>query len=441
MFGAAKKLRKELDQVRQQCEGNRAIMQALDRSLACIEFDMNGNVLDANSNFLRTMGYDDVASIRNKHHRIFCSPEYATSRDYDSFWRTLAAGEFYSGKVKRKDAKGRIVWLQATYNPILDESRRVKGFIKFATDITQDVRKNEKFKAEIAAIDRVMARIHFRTDGTIEEVNENFLSVMGYQRDELLGKQHRMFCDARLQASPEYEQLWSRLRNGEFYSGRVQRVNRQGKVVWLEASYNPVFDEDGKICQVVKFATDITREVERQLAEQQGTEFAFDVSRKSRELCELGVASIRKSADEIEQMSSNIGVAGEHIQALGDRSHEISAIVNTIKDIADQTNLLALNAAIEAARAGEMGRGFAVVADEVRSLAGRTSTSTAEITRMVTDIQSQTQTAVKNIEGIFSQAKEVVAMTQSTGSTMEEIRSGASSVVDAINQLRSMNAD
>jgi methyl-accepting chemotaxis protein len=287
----------------------------------------------------------------------------------------------------------------------------------------------------LSALNRAMATIEFTPDGVITAVNPNFLKTMGYSEKDLVGQHHRQLCAPEFVQSSDYKELWNQLKRGDFFSGQIKRIARDGSERWLEASYNPVFDEGGKVISVIKFATDITENVSRQKQERDNALFAFNTSQQTRHWAEEGVNDISQSVESIGRMAADIDAAGKNVQSLGERSQQIGSIVQTIKDIADQTNLLALNAAIEAARAGETGRGFAVVADEVRKLAERTSSSTAEISTMVTAIQDQTGTAVNNMGQIQGAVQGSVEQVKKVGDVINQIRQGADSVVTAIQQM------
>jgi methyl-accepting chemotaxis protein len=412
-----------------------AIESALGRSNAIVSFDLDGKVIDANSNFLRTFGYNNLEQIVGKPHSTFCDSATVASTEYRQFWDALRRGEFFSGRIKRIGAQGQTIWLEATYNPILDTTGTVSGFIKFATDITARVTAAARDRATLAALNRAMAVIELTPDGQIVQANDNFLQAMGYRQDDIQGKHHRIFCDSSFSNSPEYEQLWRTLRSGQFFSGQIERLTSRGERLYLEASYNPVLDEDGKVISIVKFATDISSKVLQVQKERDTALFALTTSQQTQQLSDNGVNNIQQNVADIRTMANSIEQASLNIQTLGERSQAITSIVQTIKDIADQTNLLALNAAIEAARAGETGRGFAVVADEVRKLAERTSSSTAEIAGMVSDIQQQTHTAVSNMDQLLGQARHSVELTQNAGDTMQQIRDGAEKVVQAISQF------
>ena len=243
-------------------------MKALDRAQAVIEFDLEGRILHANDNFLDTLGYtlDEVVGQR---HALFCDDAYSRSLEYHTFWKHLAAGEFHSGEFKRLAKDGHPVWIQATYNPIFDADGKPFKVVKFATDITAAKTRNADFEGKNLAVDRVQAVIEFDLQGKVLHANENFLAVMGYGLSDVRGQHHRMFCDPQFAHSAEYQAFWERLGRGEFNAGEYCRIRKDGKQVWILASYNPIFDAECKPVKVVKFATDITAQ-KRMAAEIKG---------------------------------------------------------------------------------------------------------------------------------------------------------------------------
>jgi methyl-accepting chemotaxis protein len=244
--------------------GQQSTIDAIHRSQAVIEFNLDGTIQTANANFLATVDYS-LEEIVGQHHRMFVEPGYASSPDYAAFWRALASGEFQSGEYRRVGKGGREIWLQATYNPILDRHGKPVKVVKFAADITAQKNLAADHAAKIDAISRAQAVIEFQLDGTILTANDNFLATVGYRLDEIQGRHHRMFVDPAYAGSHDYEQFWHRLRSGEFIAADFHRIGKGGREVWIQASYNPVLDADGKPVKVVKFATDIT---ERKRAEQ-----------------------------------------------------------------------------------------------------------------------------------------------------------------------------
>jgi methyl-accepting chemotaxis protein len=234
-----------------------SILDAINRVQAVIEFELDGTILHANSNFLAAIGYQ-LDEVVGQHHRMFVDPEYAASPEYAEFWRHLTNGEFHSGEFKRKAKGGRDIWIAASYNPVLGPDGRPAKVIKFATDITAQKIAAAEFKGKRDAVNRVQAIIEFDLHGKVLTANDNFLNVMGYALDEVQGQHHRMFCDTAFVHSPEYLSFWERLGRGEFNAGEYRRITKSGKDVWILASYNPIFDAEGKPVKVVKFATDIT---------------------------------------------------------------------------------------------------------------------------------------------------------------------------------------
>lgn len=424
----------ELETLQHTVANQTGLLEAIDRSMAVIEFDLNGVVLRANDNFLMTVGYQREQVI-GQQHRKFCPPEFARSSQYSELWSRLNNGQFESGTFERVNSKGEPIWLEASYNPIKDASGRVVKVVKYALDVTAKVQQESESNAKLQAIDRAMAVIEFDLSGNVITANQNFLTRMGYSLAELKGKHHRIFCTAALVNSGAYQDFWRRLNQGELFHGQFERVDKRGQTVWLEANYNPVYDASGRLCKVVKFASDVTARVEQHAEDARSATEAYHISVETRKVAEQGTQVIQQAASEMREIAANIEESSTLIAQLGERSEQITTIVNTIRAIADQTNLLALNAAIEAARAGEQGRGFAVVADEVRLLAARTSGSTAEISSMIGLILSETRQAIKSMDGTRDRAAQGVELANEAGTVILQIRDGASHAVQAVSMF------
>ena len=233
------------------------MLDALDRSQAIIEFTPQGNILKANANFLAVTGYT-LDEIVGKHHRLFVDPSDHNSADYLNLWKKLQAGEYQTGEFKRITKEGKEVWIQASYNPILNDAGDVTGVVKYAIDITAQKMKNADYAGQIEAIGKSQAVIEFEMDGTIIQANDNFLNTMGYTLSEVKGKHHSMFVDAEYKRSHEYQEFWNQLNEGVHSNDEFKRIGKGGKEVWIQATYNPIFDVNGKPFKVVKYATDIT---------------------------------------------------------------------------------------------------------------------------------------------------------------------------------------
>lgn len=443
-------------------------LAAISKAQAVIEFELDGTILDANQNFLDTLGYR-LDEVKGKHHRMFVEPEYAKSSAYKEFWAKLNRGEYESAEYKRLGKGGKEVWIQASYNPILDLSGRPFKVVKYATDVTAQKLAAADAAGQIAAISKSQAVIEFNLDGTIIGANENFLKTLGYSLSEIRGKHHRMFVDEATRGSTEYKEFWAALNRGEYQAGEFRRIANGGKEVWIQASYNPIFDLNDRPFKVVKYASDITAQTRMKnilketmigVAETSqalgaaseeltatSTQMSSTAEETSAQANVVSAASeqvshnVQTVATGTEEMSASIreiasnaseaakianhavGVAkntNDIVTKLGTSSSEIGKVVKVINSIAEQTNLLALNATIEAARAGEAGKGFAVVANEVKELAKETARATEEIGQKITAIQSDTDSAMKAIGEISGIINKVNDISNTIASAVEE---------------------
>jgi len=284
--------KKNITELQQTIAQQASLLEAINRSMAVIEFDLNGIVLLANDNFLKTMGYRSEQVLGQPHHQ-FCLPDYARSSEYQDFWRRLKSGQFESGTFERVAANGHPIWLEASYNPAKDELGNVVKVIKYALDVTLKVQHESEAQGKLQALDRVMGIIEFNLDGSIVDANQNFLNLVGYSLAELKGKHHRLFCKPALANSSQYQDFWRRLNQGEFFNGQFERVGKRGQTLWLEANYNPVYDASGRLCKVVKFASDVTAMVERYEQDAQSASQAYHISVETRKAAEHGTVVIQ----------------------------------------------------------------------------------------------------------------------------------------------------
>jgi len=395
---------------------------AIGRAQAVIAFEMNGTIVTANENFLRVMGYT-LAEIQGKHHSMFVESSERDSVAYREFWARLNRGENQSAEYKRVGKGGKEVWIIASYNPVLDEKGKPFRVVKFATDVTSQKLSTADLAGQIAAIGKSQAVIEFNMDGTIIGANQNFLKTVGYALDEIRGRHHSMFVEPSERDGAAYRDFWAALNRGEYQAAEYKRIGKGGKEVWIQASYNPILDLNGKPFKVVKYATDTTAQVLVRMGNERVRSMMESVAAGAEELN----ASVReiseamtKSRDTASTAVGRVEAADAQAKRLNEAAQAMSGIVELIGNITGQINLLALNATIESARAGEAGRGFAVVASEVKNLATQAKQATDKIGQEIGNLNSISGDVVSALDSIKQAIQGVNEYVTATAAAVEE---------------------
>ncbi|MFS2134535.1 methyl-accepting chemotaxis protein [Duganella sp. Dugasp56] len=407
-----------------------AINTALNRVQALIEFGLDGTILHANDNFLATVGYT-LEEVQGKHHSIFCDPEYVKTAEYKDLWARLGRGEFDRGDYKRFAKGGREVWINASYNPIIDADGKAYKVIKFATVITDSKLKSSEYEGKVDAISKAQAVIEFDMGGHVLNANDNFLNVMSYTLEDIKGEHHRMFCEPEYINSSEYKRFWQKLNRGEFDSGRYKRIGNNGKTIWIQATYNPILDLNGKPYKIVKFATDITAQVNLEVsvaakADSDGakikrllesveraaqgdltSKIAVDGDEPLDHLAEgisKMIADLRKVIGDVVASAGGLSEASTTIaercngvavgtQALGATVEEMNAsidgLTNSINSIANSTTG-ADTLAKTTQREAEAGAKAVAKSIEAMDLINRSSEDIGEIVKVISEIANQT---------------------------------------------------
>ena len=463
-------------------KNEKILSEVINSNYAVIYFKPDGTIIKANEVFLKTMGYS-LEEIVGKHHSIFCEEKFAKTQEYKDGWDAVRAGETVTAEFQRVKKDGNLIFLRASYMPII-ENGKVVEVVKLAQDITKNRLKNLFFIGQVKAINKSNAVIEFDMNGNILNANDNFLNTLGYKKDDIVGKHHSIFCEENYKNSNEYKEFWKKLNRGEFDSGEYLRIAKNGNHVWIQASYNPILDMNGKAFRVVKYATDITNkkntmfEVEKEIKEfsnslntllttsinmlkdakfsnensqnatsssQNINSLIQDLSNKIDEM-QQAIVDISSKTSKNEQIAQEATVQSKQTATamvkLNEESQKIGETVNIISQIAFQTNILSLNAAVEAATAGEAGKGFAVVAQEVRNLASRSAEAAKEIKDIVENATKKANEGkdianemIEGYKGLNDSINQTINLISDIEMSSKEQLLGIEQINDAVNSL------
>jgi methyl-accepting chemotaxis protein len=391
-----------------------AQIAALHKVQAVIEFSLDGTILTANDNFLHALGYS-LDEIKGKHHSMFADAVYAGSAEYRAFWAKLGRGEFDAGQYKRLGKGGKEIWIEASYNPVLDAKGKPYKVVKFATDITAAKLRAADFEGQLAAVSKAQAVIEFTLDGTILTANENFCKTLGYTLDEIKGKHHSMFADAAFAQSGEYRAFWAKLGRGEFDAGQYKRLGKGGKEVWIQASYNPIMDMSGKPFKVVKYATDITEQVK----------FAEQMKLTVEEASELAAAATAGDLTKRISMDGKTGTLESLSNGVNDLINIMATVVSSVKGAAE-----------------EVSRGADEISQGNTNLSQRTEEQASSLEETASSMEQMTSTVKQNADNAGQanqlavaardQAEKGGAVVSKAVKAMTEINDASKKIADII---------
>ncbi len=389
-------------------------VKAINKSQAVIEFLRDGTIITANDNFLNVMGYT-LAEVKDRHHSMFVDKEFKNTEEYREFWESLGRGEYQTGMYKRYGKRDKEVWIQGSYNPIFDAEGKPYKVIKFASDITEQRRLNANFESQLTAISKSQAVIEFNLDGTILSANDNFLKVMGYSLSEIKDRHHSMFVDKDTKAGEEYRAFWEALKNGEYQSGEYKRVAKGGREVWIQGSYNPIFDANGKAYKVVKFASDVTEQVK---ARQEHAKLQDEERRRTAELEDkvariLEVVKAARDGD----LTQTVEVAGP--DAIGQLGVALKSFFTTLRQ-----NLTSIAGA--AKDLGSSSEELSIISEQMASNAEETATQASVVSRASDDVS-------KNVTVVAAGSEEMQVSIREISKSANESARVAHNAVTAAN--------
>ncbi len=410
LFRSLKKMMVNLEKAAERAADHEGQINAISKAQAVIEFKLDGTIITANSNFLNTLGYS-LDEIKGKHHRMFVDPMYAQSSEYQMFWEKLSRGEYDTGRYKRIGKNGKEVWIEASYNPIFDINGKPIKVVKYATDITTNKMQSALNEGLVNAVNKVNAVIEFNLDGTIITANDNFLNALGYTIDEVKGRHHSMFVEPTYSRSAEYKAFWKKLGSGEYDAGQYKRFGSRGKEVWIQASYNPIFDMNGEPFKVVKYATDITEQVRAAKMLEESVEQT------------LAVIALAKEGDFTQQISlvGKEGIIKTLCSGVNELLQNCSATFNDIERV--------LNALAHGDLNEKITNEYNGIFEKIKNDTNMTVDKLADI---VSNIHSSTNSLSTSIKEISAGNSDLSIRTEKQASSLEETAAGMEELTSTV---------
>lgn len=403
-----------------------AEIDAINKSSAVVHYNSDGKVIEVNDQFLKALGYDR-SEVMGQHHSMFLFEPQC-----DEFWQNLLRGEFAADIYKRKAKNGSEVWLESNYNPIIKRGR-VVNVVEYAQDVTKKELERVNCLGQMEAINRVQAVIEFDREGRILTANDNFLKVVGYQHAEVVGRHHRIFVYPEDSNTKDYEFFWKKLGSGKFDSGTYRRKNKNGGELWLQASYNPIFDVEGKLLKVVKYATDITAATSQNKKLESAFKNLSSVISASEQKAKEANVSVAGMVEVVAQSESIMQDLTNNIEEMSKRADNIKTLTELMDSVAFQTNILAINAKIEAAHAGS--KSFSVVAEEIKNLSLKSAESSGEIKDIVAKTVASIAEGLRLIEDANNMSAKTRGSIEITAGIMAEIESSSMKEIKEAMQL------
>jgi len=415
-------------------------IDAISKSQAVIEFNMDGTVRAANDNFLNALGYT-LDEIKGKHHSMFVEESFKNSIAYTEFWAKLNRGEYDAAEYKRIGKGGREVWIQASYNPIFDLNGKPFKVVKYATDVTRQKLQNADYRGQIDAISKAQAVIEFNMDGTVLTANENFLNALGYTLDEIKGRHHSMFVDEAYRKTSDYKEFWAKLNRGEYQAAEYKRIGKGGREVWIQASYNPIFDLNRKPFKVVKYATDITTQKNAIDAMMKDTmtlsKAAVEGRLATRADASKHQGDYRKVVEGVnatlDAVIGPLNVAAKYVDDISAGLVEASTVLQAMADndytrrVADSTKRVKIT--------DNYNGDFNTIKNNLNACVDALARVGAATNSTADTLQTSMQSIAQNAQSLSSSSHQLAATSQQMSSNAEETSAQASTVATATQQV------